>query len=221
MTVTARDSQFVVLLDDDLNITEGLAIGLEREGRTIVTCNDVESAELIIERFHPSHIVADIRISGPFGFEGLDLIKFAKRIAPESRVILISGDAAEALQFEAAELDRMLDLISCAPLSHRDIDRPLIRMPLLDEIMGSPDLKPFIQPIVQLDATRKRVGFESLTRFRTDSPLRNPELLFKYATRKERVCDLEAACLQASLAEAKRFSNGVSLFINIHPQLFN
>ena len=74
-------SQFVVLLDDDVGITEGLAAGLEREGRTLVTCNDVESAELIIEHFHPSHVVADIRISGDFGFEGLDLIRFAKQHA--------------------------------------------------------------------------------------------------------------------------------------------
>jgi len=236
MTTTARDTQFVVLLDDDVNITEGLAMGLEREGRTIVTCNDVESAELIIERFRPSHIVADIRISGPYGFEGLDLIKFAKRVTPESRVILISGDDAEPLQmegsergavaflhkpFETGELDRMLDLISCSELSHGGIDRPLIRMPLLDEIIASEDLKPFVQPIVQLDSTRKRIAFESLTRFRSDSPLRNPELLFRYAARKDRIGDLEIACMNASLKAAKSFAAGISVFINVHPQLFN
>ena len=75
-----HESQFVLLLDDDVMITEGLAAGLEREGRTVVTCNDVESAELIVQRFQPSHIVADIRISGQFSFEGLDLIRYAKKL---------------------------------------------------------------------------------------------------------------------------------------------
>src|SRR5205823_8383133 len=163
-------------------------------------------------------------------------IKFAKRVTPESRVILISGDAAESLQlegsergavaflhkpFQVRELDHMLDLISCSELSTGGIDRPLIRMPLLDDIVVSPGLKPFVQPIVKLDSTRKRVGFESLTRFRSDSPLRNPELLFKYAARKDRVGDLEIACMNASFKAAKSFSADVSIFVNVHPQLFN
>src|SRR5687768_6945078 len=98
-----RDSQLILLIDDDLMVTEGLAAGLEREGRTIITCNDVESAQLIVERLSPSHIVTDVRISGPFGFEGLDFIRHAKRHSPESRVILMTGDAPEALQLEASE----------------------------------------------------------------------------------------------------------------------
>ncbi len=94
--------------------------------------------------------------------------------------------------FEVRELDQMLDLISCSELSHGGIDRPLIRMPLLDEIVASPDLKPFVEPIVKLDSTRKHVGFESLTRLRSDSPLRNPELLFRYAARRTRSSGTES-----------------------------
>src|SRR5207253_10086120 len=101
-------------------------------GRTVITCNDVESAELIVDSFRPSHIVADIRLTGQFGFEGLDFIRYVKRHAPESRVILISGDGTEALQLEASRrgavaflqkpfevqlLDSTLDLISCSALS--------------------------------------------------------------------------------------------------------
>src|SRR5690349_20432146 len=100
---TGRESQFVLLVDDDVMVTEGLAAGLEREGRTVITCNDLESAELIVKRMKPSHIVADVRLTGQFAFEGLDFIHFAKRYTPESRVILISGDAGEALQLEASE----------------------------------------------------------------------------------------------------------------------
>src|SRR5687768_14497129 len=98
-----HESQLILLVDDDVTITEGLATALEREGRTIITCNDVESAQLIVARMHPSHIVSDVRLSGPFGFEGLDFIRYAKRHSPESRVILITGDAPEALQLEASE----------------------------------------------------------------------------------------------------------------------
>ena len=229
------DSQLIVLLDDDVMITEGLAAGLEREGRTLITCNDVESAELIVERFQPSHIVADIRISGPFGYEGLDFIRYAKRHAPESRVILISGDAAEALQLEAAErgavaflqkpfavqeLDAMLDLISSSALSAVGENR-VIRMPLLDEILTSELLRPFFQPVVTLDGTGRCFGYESLARFHSDSPLRNPEMLFQYAARKHRVADLELACMTATLKAGAPLTERGLLFMNIHPDAFN
>src|SRR3954463_12870028 len=100
---SSAEPQLILLLDDDVIITDGLAAGLERRGRSMITCNDVESAELVVERMRPSHIIADIRLSGPFRYEGLDFVRFAKRVVPESRVILISGDGADALQLEASE----------------------------------------------------------------------------------------------------------------------
>ncbi len=125
------ESQLVLLIDDDVMVTEALAIGLEREGRTVITCNDLESAQLIVERMNPSHVVSDIKLTGPFGYEGLDFIRYAKRFAPDSRIILMTGDAPETLQFEAAErgavaflrkpfdiqeLDSILDLMKCAAM---------------------------------------------------------------------------------------------------------
>jgi CheY-like chemotaxis protein len=38
---TPHESQLVLILDDDVVITAALAEGLEREGRTVVTCNDL------------------------------------------------------------------------------------------------------------------------------------------------------------------------------------
>lgn len=234
MTTTAppRESQLILLLDDDLMVTEGLAVGLEREGRTVITCNDLESAELIVERMQPSHIVADIRLSGPFAFEGLDFIRYAKRHTPESRIILISGEGGEALQLEASQrgavaflqkpfevrdLDAMLDLMSCSVLSSAAGYGSLIRMPLLDEILESEALNPFFQPIVRLDARQSIVGYEALARFRVDSPLRNPDVLFQYAERKQRLSDLEFACMGRALQTGSVLGTTGLIFLNVHP----
>lgn len=232
---TARESQLILLLDDDVMITEGLAAGLEREGRTLITCNDVESAELIVERMQPSHIVADIRLSGPFGYEGLDFIRYAKRYAPESRIILISGEAAEALQleasergavaflkkpFEVSELDATLDLLHCSALSALHGDNRIIRMPLLDEIVRSDDLHPYFQPIVALGREAKVFGYEALARLRTDTPMRDPEMLFKYASRKHRVSELEIACMAHALHDGAPLAKKGLLFLNVHPDVF-
>jgi EAL domain-containing protein (putative c-di-GMP-specific phosphodiesterase class I)/ActR/RegA family two-component response regulator len=236
LALQVRDSQVVLLLDDDLMVTEALAAGLEREGRSLITCNDLESAELMVDRLRPSHIVADIRLTGQFGFEGLDFVRYVKRHAPDSRIILISGLGDEALQLEASTrgavaflqkpfavelLDSTLDMISCSPLSSSGHYAPLIRVPLLDDLLISQDLRPFFQPIVTLDESRQIFGFESLARFRTDSPLRNPDLLFKYAERKQRICDLEFACIGKTLEAAIQLPVSASIFINVHPDVFN
>jgi EAL domain-containing protein (putative c-di-GMP-specific phosphodiesterase class I)/ActR/RegA family two-component response regulator len=233
--IPSQESQLILILDDDEMITEGLAAGLEREGRTLITCNDVESAELIVERMHPSHIVADIRISGPFGYEGLDFIRFAKKHAPESRVILITGDASEALQleasergavgflrkpFEVSELDATIDMLRCSVLSARSGFDHIIRMTQLDAIVRSDALRPMFQPIVRIGAEPAIFGYESLARFRTDSPLRDPEVLFKYAARKHRVVELELACIARSLHDGAALARKGLLFLNIHPDVF-
>jgi EAL domain-containing protein (putative c-di-GMP-specific phosphodiesterase class I)/ActR/RegA family two-component response regulator len=234
-TAVPQESQLILLLDDDVMVTEGLAAGLEREGRTIITCNDVESAEMIVERMHPSHIVADIRISGPFGYEGLDFIRFAKRHAPESRIIIISGDAPESLQLEASqrgavaflqkpfevrELNSTLDMMMASAISSGGDYGAVIRMPLLDDILRSGDLHPFFQPIVSLDSKHSIYGYESLARFRSQSPLRNPDLLFKYAGRKQRVAELEFACIASAMREGAALARSNFLFLNIHPDVF-
>ncbi len=189
----AGDAQLILILDDDSSITEGLALGLEHEGRTVVLCNDVESAELIVEQMNPTHIVADIRISGPFGFEGLDFIRFARMHARDSCFILISGDAPEALQREASErgasaflqkpfsigeLDSTIDRLRCSSARSSGGRERIIRMALLDDVLSSEALRPEFQPIVRLGSPQPAIfGFESLARFRVDSPLRTRKWL--------------------------------------------
>ena len=231
----AVESQLILILDDDETLTVGVAAALERADRTLITCNDVESAELIVERMYPSHIVADVRISGPFGYEGLDFIRFAKLHARESRIILISGDAPEALQREAsergasaflqkpftiAELNATIDMLRCPGRSARSGFDSVIRMPMLDEIMRSDALRPQFQPILRLGPAPAIFGYESLARFRVTCPFRNPELLFRYAARKHRVVELELVCIAHALHDGAALAGNGLLFLNVHPDVF-
>ena len=233
---TQRESQLVVILDDDVNITDVLAEGLERERRTVVTCNDLESAQVVVERLRPSHVVSDVRLSGPFGFEGLDFIRFVRQHSPESRVILMTGDAPEALQLEAsergavgflrkpfdiAELDRAIDLLLCSTRSSSAGEAPIIRMPLLDDILISDSLNAFFQPIVSLPDGKETLGFEALARYRDNSLLRDPQVLFQYATRKQRIEDLEMACTSRALHAGAHLTGSSTLFLNIHPHVLS
>jgi EAL domain-containing protein (putative c-di-GMP-specific phosphodiesterase class I)/ActR/RegA family two-component response regulator len=231
---TVARHQIVLLLDDDLMITEGLAAGLERSGRTIITCNDIESGELVVEWLNPSHIVTDMKLSSPFKYEGLDFIRFAKNHSPDTRIVVMTGDAPDALQLEASErgavaflqkpfdisdLDSVLDIM--APPRVGSPSWPsIIRMPLIDEIVSSPSLTTVFQPIVRLPGGDP-VGYEALARFASESPLRDPETLFKYALRKERLADLEMACLSLALRNGAELAQTTPLFFNIHPVMFS
>jgi ActR/RegA family two-component response regulator len=179
--------QIVLILDDDQMITEGLAAGLARPARTIVTCNDLETGEMVVEWLRPSHVVSDIRLTGTFGYEGLDFIRFVKKHSPDSRIVLMTGDAPDALQleasergavgflrkpFEIAELDSVLNML--APDRIGSPEWPaIIRIPTLEQVLASDRLFTVFQPIVKL-ATGAHVGYEALTRYPGENPLKDP-----------------------------------------------
>lgn len=95
------------------------------------------------------------------------------------------------------------------------------RVPLLDEILGSDDLRPMFQPIVRLDGAPSIFGFEALARFRSPNPILDPEFLFLYAGRKNRICELDAACLRRSLLHGAQLPKEAALFVNLHPAMFS
>jgi EAL domain-containing protein (putative c-di-GMP-specific phosphodiesterase class I)/ActR/RegA family two-component response regulator len=226
--------QIILIVDDDLAVTEGLAAGLTRPGRTIVTCNDLESGELVVEWLKPSHVVTDVRLTGAFGVEGLDFIRFIKRHSPDTRVILMTGDAPDAMQLEASErgavgflqkpfeigeVDGVIDLM--APPRTGSPDWPaVIKVPLLETILTGTSISTLFQPIVRLPSG-DRYGYEALTRNDSDSMLRNPETLFNYAVRKHRIDDLEIACIGSSLGAAAQLPVAAPIFVNIHPAVFS
>lgn len=98
------DEQRVLIVDDSREVTEGLAFALERSGRVVVTCNDAESASLVIETQPPHVIVSDINFSGPFGYEGLNIVALARRQEPPIPAIIITGFASEQLRQEAERM---------------------------------------------------------------------------------------------------------------------
>ena len=74
---------------------------VERRGDEIIVCGDLESAQLVVERYSPACIVTDVRLSSPFRFEGLDLVADVRRRMGEQRIVVMTGARTEGLQDEA------------------------------------------------------------------------------------------------------------------------
>jgi EAL domain-containing protein (putative c-di-GMP-specific phosphodiesterase class I) len=216
--------QTLLIVDDDPSVGLGLAAALERNGRRIIVCRDLESAQIILAAEPVTDIVTDVKLSGPFRFEGLEFITEIMHVAPSARVILMTGHSSDELVAEAER--RGADAVVSKPFG-TDALEPLLSevsgdeapsmviVPTLDEVISG-DLRPRFQPIVSL-ADRSIHGVESLARFRGGPPFDRPDLLFAYATRRKDVARLEAACIETTMRAAVTFPESIRLFVNIHP----
>jgi EAL domain-containing protein (putative c-di-GMP-specific phosphodiesterase class I) len=221
--------QTVLIVDDDADIADALAMMLERPGRELIVCGDLESAEIAIERMPVAGVITDVRLSSPFRFEGLDFINHIRRHSPDSVIVLMTGANSPELEKEAIARGAatvlskpfdtaLLDELLPEPKS-RDEGR-IVRMPSLDTIVTSAKLFPLLQPIVRLaEPPFAPFGYESLARCETPSILALPDALFDYAHRKGRVAELELACIRATFAHAglRLMNSSAKLFLNLHP----
>ena len=93
----------VLVVDDEPITRAGVAVAVGATGRTVVTCGDIESAQMVVERMPVRSIVTDMRLTGPFSIDGLDFINFVNLHAPQSRVVLMTGSSSPELQREARQ----------------------------------------------------------------------------------------------------------------------
>jgi EAL domain-containing protein (putative c-di-GMP-specific phosphodiesterase class I) len=93
------------------------------------------------------------------------------------------------------------------------------RVPLLDEILVSPDLVSVFQPIYRLGEELTVHGHEALSRLEIDSPIARLDLLFEYASRKKRSVELNLACAARAMKYGHPLTSQGLLFINIDPRV--
>src|SRR2546427_455242 len=220
-----RVSETVLIVDDQAEVADGIAAALMRAGRQVIVCYDAESAQLVVETTPVFAVISDVRLTGPFRFEGLDFLDHLERHAPEARVALVSGMVTPELEVES--LRRGAIAVLQKPFEIADIenilasgngsgDATLVRIPTLDEIIGGGVVRTRFQPIVRL-ATEEVMGFESLAGITIESFLARPDLLFLYAERKGRVTDLELTCMASALRSGAALREQGRLFMNLHP----
>lgn len=218
--------QTILIVDDDAHVARALAEGIVEHGRRVIVCGDAAMAEMVVERDHPEIVLSDIRLTGPFRYEGLDFIDFVRARNPECSIVMMSADMTNEIRTEALRrgaldaLPKPFDLRSLAPylkLEPLEQEGPVITVPLLEEILaGNPPIRPNYQPIVRL-GEQSIFGFESLLRIQTESLFARPDLLFQYASKLRRVTDLEIAALRSTLRTAGTLVEHGFCFANLHP----
>lgn len=230
----------VLLLDDEPAVLSVLADYLQSPGLEIVTCREIEAAEAILEHHRFDVVVTDLRVSELGGLEGMRLIRWVSTHFPETVVLAMSGyvnDDVHALGRAvgaAAILEKPIDLRRLKRYVHGEHGMPkdgpegsVAEVELLDDFLKAGSIRSVLQPIVELgpqDGTGASPfvahAWEALARAPATTPLRNPEILFAYAARKERLWETDCLCIKAALDEATRLKlqKRSRLFINTQPR---
>lgn len=224
------DRQCVLIVDDDADVAEAVALGLEHAGRSVVICADVEAAEMCLEKFPVTHVVSDVQFSGPFGFEGFHFLGRVHERRPDCRIALMTGAASEELRssslragatavlakpFGIEELELALGMSRLLATSPAELHR----VPSLTELLRGSALSTVYQPIVALTEDRPVVAYESLARVRNGWPLGDAGTLFEYAVRRAQTEALNLACLQEGISASSRLPEEPILFLNVDPPL--
>jgi len=226
------DREYVLVIDDDRTVTEGLALLLERPGRTTIICTDVESAEIMLARYPVTSIVTDVQFSGPFGFEGLHFLERMRTLRPDCRIVLMTGYASDELRSAATRLGA--GAVLSKPFTFEEMTRALasptlfegpcetIRVATLDELLRENHLRVFFQPIVRTEGDHVHAfAYEALTRVGGDWHAGGPAELFEYAERLGRLAELNLATIECALAEAASLPADALLFVNADPIVFH
>ena len=85
---SGREMPHILVVDDEKSIGELLEITFRKEGHRVEVAHSVEAAKRKLESQIYDIIISDIRMPGA---GGVDLLKFAKEIAPGSFFLLITG----------------------------------------------------------------------------------------------------------------------------------
>lgn len=80
----------IMIVDDEQSILLSLSHVLKAEGVEVITCNEIEQAEAALNNTHFDLVIADIRMSGVNGIEGLELLSYIKDRF-DSKVIIMTG----------------------------------------------------------------------------------------------------------------------------------
>ncbi len=222
-------TEMVLVVDDEPATRAGVAVAVGSTGRRVVTCGDIESAQMVMERLPVRSVVTDMRLTGPFSDDGLRFIEFVIRHSPESRVVLMTGSSSPELQREArlrgavavlekpfttAQIDAVLTGDDTGGATLPDI----IDVPRIEDVLAGTRLYSVFQPIVSIDSVEPiTFGYEALSRLDTPGPMHAPEFLFEYSSRKCCMTDLELLCMENSVRDGARLAPETSIFINLHP----
>jgi DNA-binding NtrC family response regulator len=90
----------ILVVDDEHSILLSLSYALRAERVEVITCNEIEQAEEALQNSQFDLVIADIRMSGVSGIEGLELLTYIKQ-RYNAEVVIMTGYGTDEIEAEA------------------------------------------------------------------------------------------------------------------------
>ncbi len=107
----------ILVVDDEEVIREATRDYLASHGYTVDCAREREEAEALIAKHDYTLVVADMRLTGGHGREGLELISWLRECRPDARAIVLTAYASPELERESLRRGADLFLEKPVPLS--------------------------------------------------------------------------------------------------------
>ncbi len=91
----------ILIVDDEPTILLTLSHLLSTRDTTVITSSRIEEAEEALARYTFDLVIADIRLSGMYGVEGLELLSYIKKLNPGTQVIIMTAYGSDTIKEDA------------------------------------------------------------------------------------------------------------------------
>jgi len=98
--MTTNPLKKILIVDDEQSILLSLSYVLRVEGVEVLACSEIEQAEEALTSSHFDLVIADIRMSGINGIEGLELLSYIKKQFATD-VFIMTGFGSPDIEAEA------------------------------------------------------------------------------------------------------------------------
>lgn len=91
----------ILIVDDEPTILLTLSHLLSTKDTVVITCASMEEAEEALSKYAFDLVIADIRLSGMYGIEGLELLSYIRKISPATEVIIMTAYGSDEIREDA------------------------------------------------------------------------------------------------------------------------
>jgi len=113
-------------VDDEAAIRFALSEYFRECGWEVDAAAEKEGAEALLSHTTYDVVIADLRLTGIYGIEGLDIVQWSRHLRPETRVVLLTGNGTPEIEVEARR--RGADAFLHKPLPLPELERVVTRL---------------------------------------------------------------------------------------------